>query len=255
MSLPRFFAGAPEPGEEVVLGRQDARHALRSLRLAEGDRFTSGDGRGAVAVARIIEARRDGVRAVVEERSLAAPESPRLAVVLAPPKGERLAWAIQKLTEVGTDAIVLTESTRSVRRWSGDRVAKARARAEAIALEAAKQSRRAYLPEVSGPTSWAEALGEAEEPLILLWEGAMEGLPSVLPEEAPEALTLAVGPEGGITDEEAREAESRGARLAALGLTILRTETAALAAASIALARYGRLGDRGAPLDPGDGTG
>lgn len=257
MSLPHFFAGAPEPGAELVLDRDDARHATRSLRLGEGDRLTSSDGRGAVAVARITEAGKDVVRAVVEERREVPLESPRLTVVLAAPKGDRLAWAIQKLTEVGTDRIVLAESEHSVRRWSGGRAAKARGRAEAIAGAAAKQSRRARLPEIAGPTSWAQAMAEAASsgPVILLWEGATGGLASVLPEEAPEALTLAVGPEGGITGEEARDAETRGASLAALGLTILRTETAALAGASIALARYGRLGDRSGPLDPGGETG
>lgn len=256
MSVPHFFAGAPEPGAEVALDRDDARHATRSLRLTEGDRLTSSDGRGAVSVARITETGKDSVRAVVEERREVPLESPRLTVVLAAPKGDRLAWAIQKLTEVGTDRIVLAESEHSVRRWSEGRAAKARQRAEAIAREAAKQSRRARLPQVLGPTSWAHAMAEAAAsgPVVLLWEGATEGLASVLPDEAPETLTLAVGPEGGITHEEARDAEARGASLAALGLTILRTETAALAGASIALSRYGRLGDRG-PLDPGDGTG
>lgn len=255
MSLPHFFAGAPEPGEEVVLDREEARHALRSLRLGEGDRLTSGDGRGAVVVARITETGKDHVRAVVEDRRVTPEETPRVTVVLAAPKGDRLSWAIQKLTEVGTDRIVLAESEHSVRRWSGARAARARERVEAIAREAAKQSRRARLPEIGGPTTWADALGEAEGPVFLLWEGATHGLVAVLPQEAPPALTLAIGPEGGISEDEARDAEGRGAVLAALGLTILRTETAALAAASIALARFGRLGDRGAPLDPADGTG
>jgi len=255
VSLPHFFAGAPEAGAELVLDRDDARHATRSLRLGEGDRLTSSDGRGAVSVARITEAGKDAVRAVVEERREVPPEAPHLTVVLAAPKGDRLAWAIQKLTEVGTDRIVLAESEHSVRRWSGARAARARERAEAVAREAAKQSRRARLPEITGPTSWAEAMGEAAGPVVLLWEGATEGLGSVLPETPPPALTLAVGPEGGITEEEARDAEARGASLAALGLTILRTETAALAAASIALSRYGRLGDRDPPLDPSDGSG
>ncbi|HEX6208425.1 MAG TPA: RsmE family RNA methyltransferase [Actinomycetota bacterium] len=255
MSLPHFFAGAPEPGDEVMLDRDDARHATRALRLRPGDRLTSSDGRGGVAVARITEVGKDGVRALVEERRQVPPETPRLTVVLAAPKGERLTWAIQKLTEVGTDRIVLAESGRSVRRWSGARAARARGRAEAIAREAAKQSRRARLPDLEGPTTWADALEGAEEPLILLWEGATEGLAAVLPQEPPRALTLAVGPEGGITEEEARDAESRGAALAALGLTILRTETAALAGAAIALSRYGRLGKRGASLDPGDASG
>jgi 16S rRNA (uracil1498-N3)-methyltransferase len=76
----------------------------------------------------------------------------------------------------------------------------------------------------------------------VLWEGAHEPLVRILPEDRPDALTLVVGPEGGIPEEDAREAERAGARLAGLGPNILRTETAAVAASAVALGRYGRLG-------------
>lgn len=246
MSLPHFFAGAPEPGSRVELSPEDARHAVASLRLGVGDRLTSGDGEGGLAVCRVVEVDRQALVAEVESVERSEPEAPQLSVVVAAPKGDRLTWALQKLTEVGTDRVVLVEAARSVRRWSGDRAKRIRARAEAVAREAAKQSRRRFLPEVEGPTGWAEAIGEAAArgPVVLLWEEARTGLASVLPEDAPPSLTLVVGPEGGITEEEARDAESRGALLGALGATVLRTETAALAAASIVLARYGRLGDR-----------
>jgi len=253
VSLPHFFAGAPPVGETLELGPEDARHAVRSLRLGPGDRLTSGDGRGAVAVCRIEEAGRGRVLARVEAREEHPAPGPEVSVLLAPPKGERLAWAIQKLTEVGTDRIVLVEADRSVRRWSGERAGKGLERARGIAREAAKQSRRPFLPEVEGPLPWNEAMGEAASrgPLVLLWEEATRGLASAIPQDPPAAISVAVGPEGGITEREARDAEARGASVAALGTTILRTETAALAAASIVLSRYGRLGDRGEPLDPG----
>ena len=251
MSSPHFFAGAPEPGATVTLDKDDARHAIRSLRLGPGDRITSSDGEGALAECSITSVE-GGVDAKVVGRSVAGRPTPEIAVLLAPPKGDRLAWAIQKLTEVGTDRIVLVEAARSVRRWTGDRAGKALARAEAVAREAAKQSRRRFLPALEGPHPWEVALGEAAArgPVFLLWEAARTGLASVLPERAS-ALSLVVGPEGGIPEDDARGAEDRGAVLAALGSTILRTETAALAAASIALSTYGRLGDRGEPLDPG----
>jgi len=136
------------------------------------------------------------------------------------------------------------EAARSVRRWKGERAGRAGERLAAVAREAAKQARRRFLPEVEGPLEWGAAMGKAQEagPVVMLWEGADEGLMGLLPPEAPDHLALVVGPEGGISEEDARAAQERGVRLASLGPNILRTETAAVAAASVALARYGRLG-------------
>jgi 16S rRNA (uracil1498-N3)-methyltransferase len=244
LSLPHFFAGAPEPGEAVVLDVEDARHASRSLRLRPGDVFTSSDGRGAEVQCRVVRAERDRVEGEVLERSVERPRTPRLTVVLAPPKGDRLAWAVQKLTEVGVDAIRLAETARSVRRWSEDRSGRASRRLEAVAREAAKQSRRRFLPEVGGPDPWEDLLRDAAArgPVVLLWEGAETPLLELLPASEPAELTVAVGPEGGISEEEARAVEAGGAGLGSLGPQILRTETAAVVGAALALSRYGRLG-------------
>jgi 16S rRNA (uracil1498-N3)-methyltransferase len=241
LSLPHFFAGAPEPGDSVVLEAGDARHAIRSLRLRPGDRFTSSDGRGGLAVCRIVRAAQLLVEGVVEERDQRAPPHPEVSVVLAPPRGERLSWAVQKLTELGIDGIVLVEAPRSVRRWSGERAGRAAGRMEAVAREAAKQSRRRFLPRVMGPIPWAEAVPAPDGLTVILWEGATAGLSRVLPEDPPMSVALVIGPEGGIPEEDARDAEGAGAILASLGSQILRTETAAVAAASVTLSRYGRL--------------
>lgn len=242
--LPHFFAGAPLPGEAVVLQAEDAHHALRSLRLREGDRFTSSDGAGGLVRCRVVRAERLLVEGEVEERSVEERPLPVLAVLLAPPKGDRLTWAVQKLTEVGADEIVLVEAARSVRRWAGERAGRAAERFGAVAREAAKQSRRRFVPSVRGPEAWDEALAEAVAagPTLLLWEEARVGLTSLLPAERPDRLAVVVGPEGGIPEEDARAAEARGAGLAWLGPHVLRTETAAVAASAVVLARYGRLG-------------
>lgn len=243
MSLPHFFAGAPEPGETVILDPEDAGHAVRSLRLRSGDEFTSSDGRGALARCRVIRAERLLVEGRVLERTTEPRPRPRLAVLVAPPKGQRLSWAVQKLTEVGADEIVLVEAARSARRWNRDRGGRAATRLDAVAREAAKQSRRRFLPAVSGPVPWAEAVVPQDgTPMVVLWERAGEGLTGVLPETPPQRLTLVIGPEGGIPEEDALAAQARGAFLAGLGTGVLRTETAAVVAATIALARYGRLG-------------
>ena len=242
MSLPHFFAGAPQLGDPVALAPEDARHAIRSLRLRVGDRFTSADGEGGVAVCRIVRADRLLVEAEVVERREEERAPPRLTVLLAPPKGERLTWAIQKLTELGTDEIVLLETSRTVRRFTGERGDRISVRLDAVAREAAKQARRVFLPEIGGPIPWVEAVVPREHPMFVLWEEGTDGLLPLLPEERPERLSLVIGPEGGIPEEDAREAERAGAKLAWLGEGLLKVETAAVAAAAVVLARYGRLG-------------
>jgi 16S rRNA (uracil1498-N3)-methyltransferase len=114
----------------------------------------------------------------------------------------------------------------------------------AVAREAAKQSRRRTIPRILGPRPWEEALRDAleEGAAVLLWEGAGDGLLSLLPEEVPAKLTLVVGPEGGIPEEDVTRAEKMGVLVASLGPHILRTETAAVVGVSLVLARYGRLG-------------
>jgi 16S rRNA (uracil1498-N3)-methyltransferase len=242
VSLPHFFAGAPTPGEPVVLSAEDARHAVRSLRMRPGDEFTTSDGEGALARARVVRAERLLVEAEVVDRSHEDRARPMLTVLLSPPKGDRLAWAVQKLTEVGADAIVLLEAPRSVRRWQGDRAGRATARMEVVAREAAKQARLRFLPQVAGPVPWVEAVAPGDGLMVMLWEEATGALLDALPDGPPSAVALVIGPEGGIPEQDARAAEREGAVLASLGTNILRTETAALAAASVVLARYGRLG-------------
>lgn len=244
MGLPHFFASAPEAGETVILSAEDAHHAIRSLRLRPGDRFTSSDGRGGLARCRVVRASGLLLEGEVEERVGESRPLPVLRVLIPPPKGDRLTWAVQKLTEVGADEIVLVEAARSVRRWKGERAHKAAERLGTVAREAAKQARRRFLPEVLGPTAWGEALGDALQDglTVVLWEQADQGLLGLLPEDPPDRLTLVVGPEGGIPEEAAMAAGDRGALLASLGPNVLRTETAAVAAAAVALARYGRLG-------------
>jgi 16S rRNA (uracil1498-N3)-methyltransferase len=243
VSRPHFFAGAPEPGQVVVLSSEDAGHAVRALRLREGDEFTSSDGRGALARCRVVRAERLLVEGEVLERSLNPRPRPTLSVLLSPPKGERLTWAVQKLTEIGADQIILVEASRSVRRWEGDRAGKVATRLEAVAREGAKQSRRRFLPALGGPVPWAEAVvPPAGGVLVMLWEGARTALLDALPPEPIDEVTLVVGPEGGIPEEDARAAERAGAVIASLGPNILRTETAAVAGAAVTLARYGRLG-------------
>ena len=138
-------------------------------------------------------------------------------VVVAPPKGDRLDWLIQKCTEVGVTQIVLVHAERSVVRWDDDRAGKHLERLRRIAIEAALQSRRVWLPELCGP-----------RPAIDVLPGAAAAEPGGRP-IGPDDRCIAVGPEGGWTDGELAVAGDR----VSLGPNVLRVETAAVVAATL----------------------
>jgi 16S rRNA (uracil1498-N3)-methyltransferase len=242
VSAPQFFVDGLSEGASVALGDEDARHARRALRLRTGDEVSLADGAGTVGVGVLSEEERGATVRVRSVRRVQRP-TPEVCIALAPPKGDRLSWAVQKLTEVGADRIALVDCERSVRRWSDDREGNARRRLEAVAREAAMQSRRPFIPGIEGPWPIDRAV-RADGPagrVVVLWEGATEPMSAVL-EGGPEAVRLVIGPEGGFTDREVAAAREAGAPLASLGEGILRTETAALAATVLALHRAGRLG-------------
>ncbi len=202
--------------------------------------MTLADGRGQIARGKLA-AEEHGI-AVVEvlARDRVGRAPPSVSVALAPPKGDRLAWAVQKLSELGVDAMWLLASERGVRRVEGERARKARDRLHSIAREAAMQSRQPFVMEVAGVLSVSGAAG-AKGHVVMLHQGAATRLSAVLPEDPAELLVL-VGPEGGFSPSEVAAGEEAGAAPASLGPPVLRSETAAVVTAALVLARYGRLG-------------
>ncbi len=168
----------------------------------------------------------------VEARSVRPRRPPTVTVVQAVPKGDRAELAVQALTEVGVDRIVPWAAERSQVRVSGERGDKLLTKWRAWALEASKQSRRAWFCEVADFASTAD--------VARLLAGS--DLPAVLHEEARAPIgadpavrdaVIVVGPEGGISD---GELEILGQRPVRLGDTVLRTSTAGAVAAGIVLA-------------------
>lgn len=167
----------------------------------------------------------------------------RLDVYQALPEKERFELVLQKLTELGAARIVPVETSRSSTQTERDAGQAKSHRWPDVVLKAAKQCRRAMLPELFGPVTLMDALslsGEAELKL-LLYEG--EGtwtLSEALGRLRPERVALLVGPEGGFADVEVDEARSAGFLPISLGPRILRTETAAIAGTALL---QGLLGD------------
>ncbi len=238
MTAPHFFA-ADVSGEKVLIQGDDARHALRVLRLKPGERITISDGRGEVVDA-AVQGDRDVLVASVLARRTELPARPALDVFHAIPKKGKLDLVVQKLTELGARSVRLVASDRSVPRWDASKGNAHAARLGEVARQAAMQSRRAWMPSILAPIPLRTL--ELPSPCVVLHEDAGVRLTEALPENAPAVIGLAVGPEGGFTDEELTAFRERGGIPVSLGPLILRTETAALAAAAVVLGRYGLLG-------------
>ncbi len=147
-------------------------------------------------------------------------------------KGDRGELAVELATETGVDSVVPWRAERCVARWDdGPRGAKALARWRSTVREAAKQSRRAWVPVVTEPVSTAElaTLVRKAALTVVLDAAAPSGLID-LPLPADGDLLLVVGPEGGISESESTTLQQAGAQVARLGPTVLRASTAAAAA-------------------------
>ncbi len=232
MTRRRWIADKALGSRAALVGAQ-AEHLARVLRARIGQEFDI------VAEGRV---RRGHIVSVTPEKvefelgeDLPAAALPDITLLLAIFKFDRMEWAIEKITELGvtrmvpliakrTDSHLASAAAKRVERW------------RRIVREAAQQSRRAAPPEITAPARFEEilsvpagrriVLSEAEEQISLKqavagWKGT---------------LALAVGPEGGWTSEEERAFREQGWIAASLGPTILRAETAAIAAVSIVLA-------------------
>lgn len=218
----RFFVD-DIAGNRIALPPNVVHQARRVLRLRDADPLLLLDGRGGQARCRL-----DGDEAVVEERTAAGGEPRhRLEVCQALIKGDRLEQVVQHGTEIGIAAFRLIVTERCVVRELSPRKVD---RLRAIAREAAEQSERGVVPAVHGPLLLAEVLVPSA---VLLYE-RQEGLRL---SELPPPDRLIIGPEGGFSAAEVAQAQRAGAMLAGLGPRILRSESVALAAAAVVLAK------------------
>ncbi|MDR7080871.1 16S rRNA (uracil1498-N3)-methyltransferase [Arthrobacter ginsengisoli] len=258
MSNPVFFT-APgtldglAPGGVFVLDGPEARHAVTVKRLAVGEAVDIADGAGK---------RLSGTVAAVAPGELtvectAVSDEPRPAVrlvlVQALAKGDRDELAAETATELGIDAVIPWQAERSIVRWKAERAAKAHAKWQSVVTAAAKQARRAWIPEVRTAVDGAglQAAVAAADLAIILHEDAVRPLRQVLEawqgarpagdgaEQDGEVL-LIVGPEGGISPREVTRLCGAGAVTALLGHHVLRSSTAGPAATVLASDILGR---------------
>ena len=231
MALRRVYVDWLADGRAGVEGAR-AHHLARVVRLKPGERVEVSDRE------RLFEAEVEaasGKEVVFHlDRALSAPKSSvRLEVHLAVIKFPRFEWALEKLTELGVAAIVPIAADRSDRGLI-QAAAKRLARWQAVAEEAAQQSRRLAPPEITAPLTITDALARPARLRIFLDFDAppLREIASV-----QDRTALFIGPEGGWSDAERTSALAAGALPASFGETVLRTETAAIAAAAWNLLR------------------
>lgn len=244
-TLPVFLAETVPTSGRTVLDGEEARHAATVRRLRAGERLVLSDGAGGMArcVVESVQAGRDAALTLtVETYWTEEPPPLRVHVAQALAKGDRGELAVELATEAGADAIVPWRATRSIAKWDdGDRGGKALTRWRATARAAAKQARRAHIPDVTDPVDTRELaeLATTMSLAIVLESDTPERLTDLtLPDTGD--LLLIVGPEGGITDEELATLREAGAKAVRLGTTVLRTSTAA----AVALGALGALTTR-----------
>ena len=231
--MQRFIVRASALAQDAVtLDGSHARQIAVVLRMQPGDQVMLVAG-GEEAIATLETVTPERVVARVSERA-ASTREPRVALTLALPllRGDRSEEVVEAVTQLGVAKVRPYVSSRSVVRALGD--AK-RERWERIARESAETARRGNAPPIGTLRTWDELFEVLPKPIVVAWEGERDRrLRDALPKDVEE-LSLVIGPEGGLDDDEIAVARSHQAIVVSLGQRNLRAETAAIAAVAIAM--------------------
>ncbi|HEY0723713.1 MAG TPA: 16S rRNA (uracil(1498)-N(3))-methyltransferase [Pyrinomonadaceae bacterium] len=241
----RRFHAPPDAFKQqtVTLGTDEARHLREVLRLKTGDEVYVFDGRGREFRCVVVTSRRDTAELRIEaEIEPAKPESHlQLNLCVALLKGDKFDLVVQKATELGVTKITplitryadihlrdAADATKRVVRW------------QRIAVEAAKQSGRAFVPEISLPVQFESVL-DANGLGVMFSERGGESFENLTRQPTSQSVTALVGSEGGWSDEEIETARARNFHVITLGGRILRAETAAITVTVLMQHHFGDL--------------
>jgi len=241
--MPRFYCPQPLAAGATIDLPDAVAHHLHVVRLQPGAALTLFDGRGGQYRATLLEAGKKRASATVDafdDIDVELPYSVTLAQGL--PEGSKMDWIVEKAVELGVAAVQPLAAQRSVVRLAGDRLEKRQAHWQGVIASASEQSGRnrlaALLP-LAEFRRWIDAPPATPQPRILLSPRGTQSLAAWAQANAPQALTLLVGPEGGFSLEEEDAAIAAGALPLSMGPRVLRTETAALAAMAMLAGIWG----------------
>lgn len=239
--MPRFFCPQPLAIGQLVQLPETVAHHVQVLRLAPGELITLFNSEGGEYTAALSEIGRRSASAEVREhlpREVELPFAITLAQAL--PEGSKMDWIIEKAIELGVSAIQPLAAQRCVVRLSAERAEKKLEHWRGIIVSASEQCGRNRLAALHAPEDVSRWLARpADAPRILLSPRGEQTLATWAGAHAAQDLTLMVGPEGGFSTAEEDAAIAAGAIPLTMGPRVLRTETAALAAAATLQALWG----------------
>ena len=217
---------------------KEVHHIIQVLRLKPGEKLTLFDGRGKTALGEIVSVGKQKVTVKIQSVQTRQ-KTFHITLACSIPKKGKFETIIEKSTELGVDEIIPLTTQRSEVHIPADRLNRKIERYTTVAVNAAKQSRRATVPVIHAVSEYEKAIPQLAKNSVLI-------VPSLLIEQrvgmfecfkkigAPEKITIAIGPEGDFTPQEYVLAQKCGGHLVSLGNTVLKVETAALTALACA---------------------
>ena len=236
----RFFVDASQvSGKELTISGGDVNHIKNVLRMKPRDEVEAVLPDGRIATCSLRELSDDVIGAdvlFIEESGVELPN--QITLYMGLPKFDKMELVIQKAVELGAYRIVPVSMKRTVVKFDPKKAKAKVARWQAIAEAAAKQSKRAYIPEIGDVVTYAEALREAGtlDHVLVPYECAEDITKTreiISGIRSGESVAVFIGPEGGIDEREIEAAAEAGAKMITLGRRILRTETAAISTLAI----------------------
>lgn len=236
--MPKFFIDETAyQNDKIVITGEDYHHIIKVHRKKIGDEITLCDGKGMDMQCEIREITKDGIfLSILEQYACKAEPKTKIILFQGIPKQGKMETIIQKTTELGVFSVVPVQMHRSVVRLD-KKDTKKKERWQRVALEAAKQCGRGYIPVIDDVITFEEAIEKMEQMqyAFMPYENETKHtLSEVLPSDINE-IGIIIGPEGGFEQSEVEFALSKGIKTVTLGERILRTETVGAALLPIIL--------------------
>ena len=246
--MPKFFTQRENITDtQIIIDSEDAKHIKKVLRLCEGDTITVCDGGGTDYEAEIRDILQDKIICDIKSKNKCESESEvYITLYQGLPKAAKMDYIIQKNTELGICKIVPVTLSRCVVKLDGEAAEKKKTeRWQKIAYEAAKQSGRGVVPQVTMPVSLDAVLNEIKNDDLVFVPYECETdtrIKDVVSEiKEPKRISFVIGPEGGFDPVEIEKFKAAGVKTVTLGKRILRTETAAEAVVAMLMYAYDQI--------------
>ena len=243
MRIPRLYTQQPLHADSLITLDKDAARYLSSvLRMTSGQMLNLFNGEGGEYVAEVVSLSKNQVTVSIKESLPNDRESLlKIHLVIGISRGERMDWVIQKATELGVHTITPIFTERTEVKLAGSRLEKRLVHWQQVSISACEQCLRNVVPTINSAVSLQQCLGTHDGGLKIVLHHRTER-PLTELQNTNNHVTILIGPEGGLSDDEITLVESNGYNAVKLGPRVLRTETAPLAAISILQSLWGDMG-------------